>query len=288
MRLGTRGSALALAQAARGRRRARRRRGRDDHDVGRPRPRRAATRSAGSARSTRRCSRGDVDLAVHSAKDVPARARATGIVIAAVPPRADPRDALCGAAVARRRCRRRPRRHELAAPRGAAAGAARRPRDRRAARQRRHAAAQLAAGDYDAIVLAAGGAAAPRPRRARRPATLDELVPAAGQGALAVTVRAGDAEARAAVEPLADPAAARALVAERALVERARRRLPHAGRRPRGRRRRRRSRCGRSSARPTAARGCATSCARSDPEALGAEVARAPAARRARTRSSGR
>ena len=41
--------------------------------------------------------RGDVDLAVHSAKDVPAEL-AEGIVIAAVPRRADPRDALCGAA----------------------------------------------------------------------------------------------------------------------------------------------------------------------------------------------
>jgi hydroxymethylbilane synthase len=44
------------------------------------------------------------------------------------------------------------------------------------------------------------------------------MVPAAGQGALAITVRAGDAETRAAVEPRSDPAAARALAAERALV----------------------------------------------------------------------
>jgi hydroxymethylbilane synthase len=40
---------------------------------------------------------GEVDLAVHSAKDVPAEL-AAGTTIVAVPPRADPRDVLCGAA----------------------------------------------------------------------------------------------------------------------------------------------------------------------------------------------
>src|SRR5204863_8777526 len=39
---------------------------------------------------------GSIDCAVHSAKDVPAQLP-EGLVIAAVPPRADPRDALCGA-----------------------------------------------------------------------------------------------------------------------------------------------------------------------------------------------
>src|SRR6185295_11044851 len=76
---------------------------------------------------------------------------------------------------------------------------------------------RLAAGDYDAIVLALAGLER-LGRGAEATGTLDEMVPAAGQGALAVTVRAGDAEARAAVEPLSDPAAARTLAAERALV----------------------------------------------------------------------
>src|SRR5439155_4884968 len=40
--------------------------------------------------------RGDVDVAVHSAKDVPGELP-NGLVIAAVPPRADPRDTICGA-----------------------------------------------------------------------------------------------------------------------------------------------------------------------------------------------
>jgi hydroxymethylbilane synthase len=39
---------------------------------------------------------GEVDLAVHSAKDVPG-VLPDGLEIAAVPPRADPRDVLCGA-----------------------------------------------------------------------------------------------------------------------------------------------------------------------------------------------
>ena len=39
---------------------------------------------------------GRIDAAIHSAKDVPAELP-DGIAIAAVPPRADPRDALCGA-----------------------------------------------------------------------------------------------------------------------------------------------------------------------------------------------
>ena len=38
----------------------------------------------------------DIDLAVHSAKDVPAELP-DGLAIVGVPPRADPRDALCGA-----------------------------------------------------------------------------------------------------------------------------------------------------------------------------------------------
>ena len=38
-----------------------------------------------------------IDLAVHSAKDVPTEL-ASGLEIVAVPPRADPRDAICGAA----------------------------------------------------------------------------------------------------------------------------------------------------------------------------------------------
>jgi hydroxymethylbilane synthase len=160
--------------------------------------------------------RGDVDLAVHSAKDVPARL-ADGIVIAAVPPRADPRDALCGAAAL----------DEL--PAGARVGTSslRRAAQLRALRDDLEVLElrgnvdtrlrRLHDGDYDAIVLARAGLDR-LGRGAEATATLDELVPAAGQGTLAITVRAGDEAALAAVERISDAAAARCLTAERALV----------------------------------------------------------------------
>ena len=160
--------------------------------------------------------RGDVDLAVHSAKDVPGRLH-EGLVIAAVPRRADPRDALCGAAT-------------LADLReGARVGTSslRRAAQLRALRDdlellelrgnvdtrlRR-----LQAGDYDAIVLARAGLER-LGRGAEATGTLDAMVPAAGQGALAITVREDDADARAAVELISDQTSARCLAAERALV----------------------------------------------------------------------
>jgi hydroxymethylbilane synthase len=160
--------------------------------------------------------RGDVDLAVHSAKDVPAEL-AEGIVIAAVPPRADPRDALCGAAAL-----------EALRP-GARVGTSslRRAAQVRALRDDLDVAevrgnvdtrlGKLAAGEYDAIVLALAGLE--RLGRAdAADATLDGMIPAAGQGALAVTVRADDGPARTAVARISDDATFACLAAERALV----------------------------------------------------------------------
>jgi hydroxymethylbilane synthase len=160
--------------------------------------------------------RGDVDLAVHSAKDVPARL-ADGIVIAAVPARADPRDALCGAASLD------------ALPAGARVGTSslRREAQLRALRDDLEVLelrgnvdtrlGRLRDGDYDAIVLARAGLDR-LGRGGEATAVLDELVPAAGQGTLAITVRGDDARARDAVAALSDPAAERSLAAERALV----------------------------------------------------------------------
>jgi hydroxymethylbilane synthase len=155
---------------------------------------------------------GAVDCAVHSAKDVPARLP-EGIAIAAVPPRADPRDALCGAASL------------TALLPGARVGTS---SLRRAAQLRALRAdlqvldlrgnvdtrlRKLAAGDYDAIVIAVAGLE--RLARGGEGTPLDELIPAAGQGCLAVTTRAGEEER---VAALHDEASARALAAERALV----------------------------------------------------------------------
>jgi hydroxymethylbilane synthase len=155
---------------------------------------------------------GSVDCAVHSAKDVPAELP-EGIVIAAVPPRADPRDALCGAATL-----------AALAP-GARVGTSslRRAAQLRALREDLAVVAlrgnvdtrlrKLEDGDYDAIVLAAAGLERLRRRAAGTP--LDELIPASGQGCLAVTTRAGEESLVAEID---DPAATSALAAERALV----------------------------------------------------------------------
>jgi hydroxymethylbilane synthase len=155
---------------------------------------------------------GSIDCAVHSAKDVPA-ALPEGIVIAAVPSRADPRDALCGAGSL------------SALAQGARVGTS---SLRRAAQVRALRAdvdvvelrgnvdtrlRKLAGGGYDAIVLAAAGLQ--RLGRGDAGVPLDDLVPAAGQGCLAVTVRAGEERLVAAI---GDAASSRALAAERALV----------------------------------------------------------------------
>jgi hydroxymethylbilane synthase len=160
--------------------------------------------------------RGDVDLAVHSAKDVPARL-ADGIVIAAVPARADPYDALCGAASL----------GDLTDGARVGTSSLRRAAQLRAVRDDLELLelrgnvdtrlGRLAAGDYDAIVLARAGLDR-LGRGAEATGVLTELVPAAGQGALAVTVRAGDDAARDAVASVSDAGAARCLTAERALV----------------------------------------------------------------------
>jgi hydroxymethylbilane synthase len=159
---------------------------------------------------------GEVDLAVHSAKDVPSELP-PGLSIVGVPERADPRDALCGASSL----------GEL--PEGAAVGTsslrrraqllALRPdlqvRELRGnvdTRLRR-----LAEGDFAAIVLAQAGL--DRLGRGAEGTRLPELVPAPGQGCLALEARGDDTRAAAAAGALTDRAALACLTAERALVE---------------------------------------------------------------------
>jgi hydroxymethylbilane synthase len=158
---------------------------------------------------------GEVDLAVHSAKDVPAELPA-GLSIVGVPERADPRDALCGAASL----------DDLGE--GAAVGTASvrrraqllglRPdlevlelRGNVDTRLRR-----LGEGDYDAIVLARAGLV--RLDRGDEGHALAQLVPAPGQGCLALEARADDEATAAAAAVLTDRRALVALTAERALV----------------------------------------------------------------------
>jgi hydroxymethylbilane synthase len=173
--------------------------------------------------------RGDVDLAVHSAKDMPAELPA-GLGIAAVLPREDPRDALV-----------LPRGHAGHGLDFRAAMAALGPAARLGTSSIRRV-AQLRAvfpdarfepvrgnvdtrlrkldeGHYDALVLAAAGLR--RLGLADRISALlplDVCIPAPGQGAIAIETREGDAATRRAVERLNDEDTATALEAERTLV----------------------------------------------------------------------
>ena len=161
---------------------------------------------------------GRIDLAVHSAKDVPADLP-PGLEIVAAPRRADPRDALCGAASLE------------ALPAGAVVGTS---SVRRAALL--HAArsdleivelrgnvdtrlTKLGGGDYAAIVLALAGLERLGLADAAT-GVLDPGVftPAAGQGTLVLEARAEDAAARAAAATVADAETMTCLAAERALV----------------------------------------------------------------------
>jgi hydroxymethylbilane synthase len=155
-----------------------------------------------------------VDLAVHSAKDVPAEL-ARGLVIAGSPAREDARDALCGAPCvaalapgARVGTSSLRRRSQLLALReDLEVSEVHGNLDTRLAR--------LDAGDFDVIVLACAGLS--RLGRFGWHAS-DELVPAAGQGTLAIEARAGDERVGAAIAVLRHGPTERALAAERALV----------------------------------------------------------------------
>jgi hydroxymethylbilane synthase len=160
---------------------------------------------------------GSIDLAVHSYKDLPTAPKA-GLILAAVPRREDPRDAL----VARDGLTL----GEL--PRGARVGTG---APRRVAQLRALGLgldvvpirgnvdtrlARVAPGDLDAVVLARAGLS----RLGRLDVvteTLDPLqvLPAPAQGALAVECRTSDARTRELVGRLEDPIARACVVAER-------------------------------------------------------------------------
>ncbi|MGN6087964.1 MAG: hydroxymethylbilane synthase [Actinomycetales bacterium] len=165
---------------------------------------------------------GHVDLAVHSLKDLPT-APAAGLVIAAVPAREDPRDAL----VARDGLTLR----ELPAGARVGTGSPRRAAQLRALRPDLEVVdlrgnvdtrlANVAEGRLDAVVLALAGL-----RRLGRDEAVTEVLdpadvlPAPGQGALAVECRAGDDEVTTALAPLDDVRARAAVTAERQLLAR--------------------------------------------------------------------
>jgi hydroxymethylbilane synthase len=213
IRLGTRGSALALVQARSVAERL-------------PSARLVPITTAGDRGSRDDKSRfvkeieeallaGEVDLAVHSAKDVPGELP-EGLSIVGVPERADPLDALCGAgsldslregavvgtSSVRRRAQLLALRPDLSV---------RELRGNVDTRLRR-----LGEGGYEAIVLARAGLI--RLERGEEGAALPELVPAPGQGCLVLEARSDDEAAREAAADLTDGEALEALTAERALV----------------------------------------------------------------------
>ncbi|MEA2308348.1 MAG: hydroxymethylbilane synthase [Thermoleophilaceae bacterium] len=160
--------------------------------------------------------RGEVDLAVHSAKDVPSELP-EGLRIVGVPERADARDALCGArslgdlrdgavvgtSSLRRRAQLLALRPDL------------RVEDLRGnvdTRLRR-----LEEGGYDALVLAAAGLAR-LGRDEGEPIPAGELTPAGGQGCLALEARADDDRATALAGAITHGPSLERLTAERALI----------------------------------------------------------------------
>jgi hydroxymethylbilane synthase len=165
---------------------------------------------------------GTIDIAVHSMKDLPPQP-AAGLHIAAVPQRADARDALVtrggvplaslppdarvGTGSARRAV-------QLLALRGDL-----QPVEIRGNVDTRL--RKLDAGEYDAIVLAAAGLERlGLLGRATQIFSVQQMVPSPGQGALAVQVRADANEAAAFVAAIDDPATHAAVTAERAFLAR--------------------------------------------------------------------
>jgi hydroxymethylbilane synthase len=165
---------------------------------------------------------GRVDLAVHSLKDLPT-APYPGLVLAAVPLREDPRDALVSSGGLGL--------DELPAGARIGTGSPRRAAQLRAALPgvkvvdvRGNVDTRLRLvheGELDAVVLALAGL-----RRLGRDGEVSQVIPptvmlpAPGQGALGIECRDGDAAVLAALAPLDHPATRAAVVAERALLAR--------------------------------------------------------------------
>jgi hydroxymethylbilane synthase len=161
---------------------------------------------------------GEIDVAVHSAKDVPAELP-DRIVIAGVPPREDPADCYIGDA---------PSISEVVGGARVGTSSLRRRAQLLALRPdleivglRGNVDTRLAkVGDaVDGAVLAmAGLVRLGRDHEAAFPFATDELTPAPGQGALALAARAGDRRAISACAALEDVVASIQLRAERAAV----------------------------------------------------------------------
>ena len=161
--------------------------------------------------------RGDVDLAVHSMKDLPTELP-EGLTIAAVPLREDPRDALAGKALG-----------DLAAGNKVGTSSLRRAAQLLALRPDLRVESlrgnldtrlrKLAEGRYDAIMLAAAGLKRMGwGERIAEVLSVDSMCPAVGQGALAIETRSGGGDAERICRQLDHAETRLAVLAERALL----------------------------------------------------------------------
>ena len=163
----------------------------------------------------------DIDLAVHSAKDLPTYLP-QGIEITGYLPREDARDAWISNKA------KDPR----ALPSGSVVGTASLRRSAMLLRLRPDLAitllrgnvetrlAKLERGEIDATILALAGLK--RLNLADKATGLldtQDFVPAVGQGAIAITARSGDAPVAAALQPILDADTANTLACERALLQ---------------------------------------------------------------------
>lgn len=246
MRIGTRGSALALAQTRLVTQRiAPESLGADGLDVVvvntsgdglRTGERPGGDKSRWVAELEHALLAGDIDLAVHSAKDVPGEL-VDGLELLGSPGRAAAEDALIGAAAVDRLPQRgcvgtssvrraaqllaaRPD-LEVISLRGNVDSRLRKlANDINSPSGERPAAPRRDPGGFDAIVLASAGLI-----RLGRQAdigcalSVERFVPAPGQGALAMQARADDTKTRAIVADLIDPDATACLTAERAVAQ---------------------------------------------------------------------
>ena len=164
---------------------------------------------------------GQVDLAVHSLKDLPT-GPAAGVTLAAVPPRDDPRDALIAREGAKLADLPPGARIGTGSPRRAAQLLGLRA-DLRCVPIRGNAGTRLgkvSEGELDAVVLAyAGLARIGHVGAITQVFEPEEMLPAPGQGALAVECREDDAELAALLQAVNDEPSMAAVTAERSLLE---------------------------------------------------------------------